>query len=366
LPVTNIANNQIRVFPDIALKSAGIMQFSDAPTYLGNIHEQNTDIGTDSQTFYIGENGPKLKNNSGVLEIVTNDATDYADLVVNNLTVKGSSTVINSEVINIADNIIVLNSNFSGDLPIDDAGIEIERGTQNNAVLLWDETYDLWKAGIAGTEKTIVRENNTVTLTGDVSGTSFFTAEGNISISVSVSDNSHLHSIENVTGLLDTLDNIKMSDLADANLTDAQEGDIIVRTSDVWLNKSLSEAGIAVANHNHDTIYLAINGTAVNADKLDNYDSTYFTTALNINYDNSITHLTASTVQTAIDEIASRGQVMFRTFELDDAGNLMPRLDASSDDFFEVDLNGNLMPAAYETTSLEFTDTGDIMPATII
>ena len=66
MPVTNIANNQIRVFPDIALKSAGIMQFSDAPTYLGNIHEQNTDIGTDSQTFYIGENGPKLKNNSNL------------------------------------------------------------------------------------------------------------------------------------------------------------------------------------------------------------------------------------------------------------------------------------------------------------
>lgn len=66
-------------------------------------------------------------------------------LNVTNLVVSGTSTTINTEEINLADNIIVLNSNYSGSSPTEDAGIEVERGTaDSNVSLIWDESTNRW------------------------------------------------------------------------------------------------------------------------------------------------------------------------------------------------------------------------------
>lgn len=64
-------------------------------------------------------------------------------LKVNNLIVSGTSTTVNTETINLADNIITLNSNASG-AATEDAGLEIERGTDTNVQLLWDEGTNRW------------------------------------------------------------------------------------------------------------------------------------------------------------------------------------------------------------------------------
>jgi hypothetical protein len=65
-------------------------------------------------------------------------------LTVSNLIVSGTSTTVNTETINLADNIITLNSNEAG-TPSQDAGIEIERGTATNVQLYWDEGDDDWQ-----------------------------------------------------------------------------------------------------------------------------------------------------------------------------------------------------------------------------
>ena len=65
-------------------------------------------------------------------------------LIVSNLIVSGTSTTVNTETINLADNIITLNSNETG-TPSQDAGIEVERGTGANATLYWDEGDDDWQ-----------------------------------------------------------------------------------------------------------------------------------------------------------------------------------------------------------------------------
>jgi hypothetical protein len=124
-------------------------------------HTQNTDTGTTETTFQIDsdDTGPKLKNNSGELQI-RNAADDaYADIRVKNLTVEGTTTTIHSETLEIADNTVLLNSNVTG-TPTEDGGIEIERGTSTNAILIWDETDDKWKCGVSGSEVAIM-------LTGD-------------------------------------------------------------------------------------------------------------------------------------------------------------------------------------------------------
>ena len=62
-----------------------------------------------------------------------------------NLTVTGTTTTVNTETINLADNIILLNSNLADDGTSTDGGIEVKRGTSgNNASLFWDESAERW------------------------------------------------------------------------------------------------------------------------------------------------------------------------------------------------------------------------------
>lgn len=76
---------------------------------------------------------------------LTDNVTLSGDLVVGgNLTVNGTVTTVNTEEVNIADNIIVLNSNETG-VATQNAGIEVERGTGDNVQLFWDETAKRWK-----------------------------------------------------------------------------------------------------------------------------------------------------------------------------------------------------------------------------
>jgi hypothetical protein len=89
--------------------------------------------------------------------------------VSGNLTVSGTTTTVNTETINLADNTITLNSNETG-TPSQDGGIEIERGTSTNKTLVWNETTDKWTVGsetfVAGTFEGALTGN----VTGDVTG----------------------------------------------------------------------------------------------------------------------------------------------------------------------------------------------------
>jgi hypothetical protein len=64
--------------------------------------------------------------------------------ITGNLTVNGTTTSVNSNEVNIGDNIIKLNSDETG-TPSQNAGIEIERGTATNVSLRWNETTDKWQ-----------------------------------------------------------------------------------------------------------------------------------------------------------------------------------------------------------------------------
>ena len=77
----------------------------------------------------------------------TSSDVQFQDLVLTgNLTVSGVFTVVNTEIIALADNIILLNSNETG-VASQSGGIEIERGTDINVSFLWDEANDRWSLG---------------------------------------------------------------------------------------------------------------------------------------------------------------------------------------------------------------------------
>lgn len=82
--------------------------------------------------------------NSAVTIGLPDDVTVTGDLTVNgNLDVQGSINSISTTEINIVDNKVNLNSNFTGS-PTNDAGIRVERGDAADVELLWNETTDQW------------------------------------------------------------------------------------------------------------------------------------------------------------------------------------------------------------------------------
>lgn len=282
MPTTKIANNQMKIFPDIALKSGSVNQFSDLNSAgpliddaVAKRHVQNTDVGTSSATFYIGTSGPKLKNNGGTLEIVNNAATDYANLVVENLTVHGTQTIIHSETVTISDNILILNSNYSGDSPTENGGIEIERGSQSNASLIWNESMDLWRAGIINNERTLVRESNSITLTGDVTASGYFNNLGNIELTVTILDNSHNHTIANVTGLQSALNSLLPASsytaadiLAKLKTVDGDGSGLDADLLDGYTTNVNAVANTVVIRDSSGNINSNLNGNASTASKL--------------------------------------------------------------------------------------------------
>jgi hypothetical protein len=63
--------------------------------------------------------------------------------VAGNLTVSGATTTVESNTISLADNIITLNSDATGQAS-QNAGVEVERGDDANVSLRWDEGTDKW------------------------------------------------------------------------------------------------------------------------------------------------------------------------------------------------------------------------------
>ena len=86
--------------------------------------------------------------NSGHNAAVTIGLPDNVEITGNlqvggNLNVIGTVNSVNTTQINIEDNKVNLNSAFTGS-PTTDAGIVVERGTEADVEILWNETSDKW------------------------------------------------------------------------------------------------------------------------------------------------------------------------------------------------------------------------------
>lgn len=71
--------------------------------------------------------------------------------VSGDLTVSGTTTYINTTTLNVGDNIVTLNADFTTGSPTENAGIEIRRGSSANTALRWNESSDVWEITQDGT-----------------------------------------------------------------------------------------------------------------------------------------------------------------------------------------------------------------------
>jgi hypothetical protein len=115
-----------------------------------------TSLTTPSTTFALVNTTATTVNFAGAATTLSIGAAtgtttvNNALTVAGDLTVSGTTTTVNTETINLADNVITLNSNEAG-TPSQNAGIEVERGTSTNVALQWNETTDVWEYTVDGT-----------------------------------------------------------------------------------------------------------------------------------------------------------------------------------------------------------------------
>ena len=172
-----LANSSVTIGAGAGLVSGGVVSLGGAIVL---------DVGAGTG-ITVGVNDVSLKNAGSLSgntvtkwdavngQLVNSSISDDGTTVTigANLTVSGTVTYVNSNTVEIGDNIILLNSDETG-VPSQDAGFEVERGTSTNVSFLWDETNDRWTVGsynmVASTFIGNLTGNVTGNVTGDVSG----------------------------------------------------------------------------------------------------------------------------------------------------------------------------------------------------
>ena len=181
-----ISNNSISITGEINATS-GDLQIGDHIDMNSNlIKEVATPVSSTDATnkAYVDTAAASAISSGANAGSFTTLASSGNATIGGNLTVSGTTTTINTSQINLADNILLLNSDATGS-PTTNAGIEIERGDSLNVQLLWDETNDRWSIASknlysSGTFIGDLTGDSTGTHTGNTAGTHTGNVIGNV------------------------------------------------------------------------------------------------------------------------------------------------------------------------------------------
>ena len=158
----NLTGSNLNDLADVTITSAANGDFLrwNGTAWVNDAVNLSTDTVGDYVGSLVAGTGVTLTNNSGEgatptvaigQAVATNSNVTFNDVIVSgNLTVSGSTTSINTEILTVDDNIVVLNNNVTT-APTENAGIEIERGTSPNVLVRWNETNDKWETTNDGT-----------------------------------------------------------------------------------------------------------------------------------------------------------------------------------------------------------------------
>ncbi len=175
----------------------------------------------------------------------------------------------------VSDKLVELGNGRTGSAS-GDSGLVIERGNDANAFIGFDESADKFTVGtgtftgastgdltittgtlVANIEGAVTGNASTATtlataraiaLAGDVTGTANFDGSGDISITATVADDSHNHTIANVDGLQTALD--AKAALAGANFTGAVDVDAALTANSFAIDNGSNDWTFEVDSNN--------------------------------------------------------------------------------------------------------------------
>lgn len=124
-------------------------------TMTGQLGMHDGALATPALSFSADTDTGFIRTASGSIGVVA-DGTLIAEFTPTGLNIAGTTTSVNATNLDISDNTVVLNNGETGaGVTSGVAGVQVDRGTDTNASVIFDETDDTWKMGLDGSETAI-------------------------------------------------------------------------------------------------------------------------------------------------------------------------------------------------------------------